>query len=209
MSVRADRAGRGNQKLRTRKDLLDAAARLIERGVKPSLEEVAEEAMVSRATAYRYFPSAEALMLEVAVHVGVPEPADLFRDFADKDPTARLLKVDQLLHDTVLANETPLRLMLAHSLEQGVRSGSDLPARQNRRTGLIDAALAPAEEQFDPKLRASLGHAVAMLVGTEGLIAAKDVLRIDEAEARRAKQWAIGVLVEAARRRSKPGSDQP
>ncbi|RYF89895.1 MAG: TetR/AcrR family transcriptional regulator, partial [Caulobacteraceae bacterium] len=47
--------GRSNQRRRTRKDLLEAAARLMKRGAKPSLEEIAEEAMVSRATAYRYF----------------------------------------------------------------------------------------------------------------------------------------------------------
>ena len=44
---------RGNQKQRTRKDLLQAASRLTKQGLRPSLEEVAAEAMVSRATAYR------------------------------------------------------------------------------------------------------------------------------------------------------------
>ena len=51
--------GRPNQRSRTRKDLLDAASRLLKQGRRPTLEEVAEEARVSRATAYRYFPSVE------------------------------------------------------------------------------------------------------------------------------------------------------
>jgi hypothetical protein len=42
-------AGRPNQKRRTRKDLLLAAARLMKQGRQPVLEEVAEEALVSRA----------------------------------------------------------------------------------------------------------------------------------------------------------------
>ena len=46
--------GRPNQKSRTRKDLLQAASRLMKEGRRPSLEEVAEAALVSRATAYRY-----------------------------------------------------------------------------------------------------------------------------------------------------------
>ncbi len=70
-----ERNGRPNQKTRTRKDLLQAAARLMKQGRTPTLEEVAEEALVSRATAYRYFPSVEALMVEAAVDVAVPEPA--------------------------------------------------------------------------------------------------------------------------------------
>ncbi|MFN3628321.1 MAG: TetR family transcriptional regulator, partial [Parvibaculum sp.] len=54
MSGRSE--ARANQKRRTRKDLLQAAARLLKEGRNPSLEEIAEEALVSRATAYRYFP---------------------------------------------------------------------------------------------------------------------------------------------------------
>lgn len=194
-------AGRPNQRLRTRKDLLDAAARLNQRGEKPTLEEVAAEALVSRATAYRYFPSTEALMLEAAVHIAVPQPGELFADFASRDPTARLLRVDDVLHETVLANEAPLRLMLAHILEQSVvRGGSELPERQNRRSDLIAAAVEPAAGEFTPEALELLSQAVALLVGTEGMLVAKDVLRLDAAAARRVKRWAIAALVEAARR---------
>ena len=51
-----------------------------------------------------------------------------------------LLRVDAALHAMISANETPLRLMLAHSLEQSVAPReADLPARQNRRSGLTEA----------------------------------------------------------------------
>lgn len=195
----AERAGRANQRLRTRKDLLDAAARLMQRGGRPTLEEVAQEAMVSRATAYRYFPSPEALMLEAAVHIAVPEPAALFADFANEDPAARLQRVDAALHDMVQANETAMRLMLASMLEQSAgRAPSDPPARQNRRAGLIAAALAPAEGRLGPEQRALLSQAAALLVGAEALFVAKDVLQLDDAETRKIKQWALAVLTRAA-----------
>ena len=42
--------GRSNQRRRTRKDLLAAAARLLKRGGTPAMDEIAEEAAVSRAT---------------------------------------------------------------------------------------------------------------------------------------------------------------
>ena len=86
-----ERAGRPNQRTRTRKDLLQAAARLLKQGRTPTLDEVAEEALVSRATVYRYFPSVEALLVETAVDVAVPEPGELFRDETSRDPVARLL----------------------------------------------------------------------------------------------------------------------
>ena len=59
-----------------------AAARLMKQGRKPSLEEVAEEALVSRATAYRYFPSVEALLVEAAWMSPCRKPEELFGDDA-------------------------------------------------------------------------------------------------------------------------------
>ena len=53
---------RANQLRRTRKDLLDAAARLTRQGRNPSLDEVAAEAMVSLATAYRHFPDVSTVL---------------------------------------------------------------------------------------------------------------------------------------------------
>jgi AcrR family transcriptional regulator len=91
--------GRPNQKTRTRKDLLQAASRLMKQGRTPTLEEVAEEALVSRATAYRYFPNVEALLVEASVDVAVPEPADVFRDDPSRDPVARLQRAETALHD--------------------------------------------------------------------------------------------------------------
>jgi len=157
-----EKTGRPNQRRRTRKDLLLAASRLLKQGRKPSLEEIAEEAIVSRATAYRYFPSVEALH-----------------------------------------REAPLRMMLAHSLERVVRGNEadgELPARQNRRTPLIEAALEPARHQFKPAALKNLSRALALIIGTEAMVVFKDVLQLDDAEARNVKRWAIRALVEAARK---------
>ncbi|SAL72565.1 TetR family transcriptional regulator [Caballeronia terrestris] len=198
----ADLTRRRNQKRRTRKDLLEAASRLMKAGQKPSLEEIAEEALVSRATAYRHFPSMDALLAEASIDVAVPDAAELFRARASNDPVARLERVDTALHDMILANEAPLRMMLAHSLERAARGGSadGIPPRQNRRTPLIEAALEPARDQFDPNALATLSQALALVIGTEAMVVFKDVLQLDDARARKVKRWAIRALVDAARR---------
>ena len=195
---------RPNQKARTRKDLLQAASRLMSQGRKPGLEEIAEEALVSRATAYRYFPDVEALLREAALDIAVPEPKDLFRDGSVGDPVSRLEHVDTVLHDMILANEAALRMMLAYSLQQGLNGEADngLPARQNRRTPMIEAALEPVRGQFKPALLKTLTRALALIIGTEGLVVFKDVLGLDDAEARKVKRWTIRALVEAAKKPS-------
>lgn len=193
--------GRPNQRRRTRKDLLQAAARLMKQGRKPSLDEVAEEALVSRATAYRYFPSVEAMLAEASLDVATPEPEALFGGDAPSDPVTRVQRVDRALDDVIQQNEAALRLMLAHSLQRGLGNGeSDVPPRQNRRTPLIEAALAPVRKEFKPASLDTLTKALALIVGTEAMVVFKDVLQLDDAEARKVKRWAIKALVDAARK---------
>lgn len=193
-------AGRPNQRKRTRKDLLEAASRLMKRGQKPSLEEIAEEALVSRATAYRYFPNLDALLLESSVDLAFPDPAQVFAPDLPDDVLSRLLRTDTAMHDLVLANAAPLRMFLANSLERSVRGDRDpdLPLRQNRRSPLIEAALAPARADLDPE--APLAEALALIIGTEAMVTLQDVLQLDDARARAVKAWAIAALLQAALR---------
>ncbi|WP_119273784.1 TetR/AcrR family transcriptional regulator [Taklimakanibacter deserti] len=195
-------AGRANQRRRTRKDLLQAAARLMKHGQNPSLEEIADEAMVSRATAYRYFPGVEALLVEASLDLAVPDADALFRNDSSSDPVERLNLVDTTLHDMILANEPSLRMMLVHSLQRVVKGGgdSDIPPRQNRRSPLIEAALKPERNEFDPAALKLLHKALALIIGTEGIVVFKDVLQTSDTEARKVKQWAIRALVDAARK---------
>ena len=197
----ADTAGRPNQRRRTRKDLLEAAARLMKQGRKPSLEEVAEAALVSRATAYRYFPSMEALILEASLDVAAPSTDEVFKGAPAADPVARVERVDAAFDEMMAANEASLRMMLVQSLQRGLsEEGGQLPKRQNRRTPMIEAALEPSRKQFKPADLQMLSRALALVIGTEGMVVFKDVLQVSDAEARKVRRWAIRALVEAARK---------
>lgn len=191
--------GRQQQRLRTRKDLLAAAARLMQQGRRPTLDEVAEAALVSRATAYRYFSDADALLREAALDVAAPQ-ADVVFDKAPADAAARVERVDEAFHEMVLANDSALRVMIAGSLQRAAGSGAQVPARQNRRTPLIEDALAPHRREFTPATLRNLVPSLAMLIGPEAMIVCRDVLGLDDSATRRAKKWAIRALVDAARR---------
>jgi AcrR family transcriptional regulator len=189
---------RANQRYRTRKDLLAAAGRLMKDGRKPTLEDVAEAALVSRATAYRYFPSIEALLAEAPVDISVPDGDTLFAGDPSSDPEERLDRAEAVLHRMVFENEAALRLMLAASLTRSVSAERGVPIRQNRRTPLIDAALAPARGRFRKGSYARLRAALAMIFGPESMVVFRDVLRADEKAAREVKSWALRALVRAA-----------
>ena len=194
--------GRENQKRRTRKDLLVAASRLLQQGRKPSLEEIAEEAFVSRATAYRYFPNVDQLLIEAALDVAAPDPEALFAEEESGDPARRLLMADDALQKMVRENEPQLRMMLAKSLEASLGGMQDVPPRQNRRVPLIEAALEPMRGEMKNATRRTLVHALALLFGTEANIVCKDVLQIGDKEADRIRRWAMQALLDAARKES-------
>lgn len=194
--------GRENQKRRTRKDLLVAASRLLQQGRKPSLEEIAEEAFVSRATAYRYFPNVDQLLIEAALDVAAPDPEALFAEEESGDPARRLLMADNALQKMVRENEPQLRMMLAKSLEASLGGMQDVPPRQNRRVPLIEAALEPMRGEMKNATRRTLVHALALLFGTEANIVCKDVLQIGDKEADRIRRWAMQALLDAARKES-------
>jgi hypothetical protein len=91
-----------------------------------------------------------------------------------------------------------MRAMLAQSLQPGRET--DAPRRQNRRSPLIAAALAPAQDQFRPADRARLEQALAVIISIEALVVFKDVLQLSDDEAAQVRRFAIRALVEAARR---------
>jgi AcrR family transcriptional regulator len=190
-----------NQNLRTRKDLLLAAGRLIKEGRKPTMDEVAEAALVSRATAYRYFPSLESLLVEAPLDGAVPGPEAVFESDTSSDPEERVDRAEAAMHQMTYQNEAQLRMMLASSLVHG--NAGDAPARQNRRTPLIEAALAPARKRFSREAYENLRSALALVFGTESMVVFRDVVPISERNARKVKSWAIRALVRAALKDSK------
>lgn len=197
---------RANQRYRARKDLIAAASRLMKDGHKPTLEDVAQAAFVSRATAYRYFPNIEALLSEALIDVTVPDGDTVFAGDPSVDPEERIDKAEAAMHRAVFDNEAGVRLMLSATLARTATGVADktVPLRQNRRTPLIEAALAPARDRFRKASYEQLRAALALIFGSESMVVFRDVLRLDEKSARAIKSWAVRALVRAALDETRP-----
>ena len=114
MSISYTTGGRTRQKSRTRDAILRATREHLARGENPTVEQAADEAQVSRATAYRYFPNQRELLVATYPEIEAdsllgPEP-----------PTAVTERLDRAVHEMtrlVVTNEPELRTMLRLSLE--------------------------------------------------------------------------------------------
>src|SRR5215831_12539868 len=99
--------GRESQKNRTRKALITAAGELMRAGWRPTVTDVAESAGISRATAYRYFPTQEMLLAEVALfEVGGPLSPAASESMSAPDAVAQLVRRIGLW---TYKNQQPLR----------------------------------------------------------------------------------------------------
>ena len=187
-----------NQKLRTRQALVKAAGQLVAEGASPTLADVAERAMVSTATAYRYyFASADALVAEVVFDRDFPD-ADEVLGAVGEEPTQRVLAVEHAVNDALLSQEGAMRMILRNAIERSIAEGAEKVHRVGRRQKLIAAALETLAGRFDPKVLARLRHALALVIGPEAILAARDVCGLSPEETRKVTRWAAEALVDRA-----------
>jgi AcrR family transcriptional regulator len=194
---------RANQKERTRAAIVEAAGRLVGEGKAPSVAEAAKAAKVSRATAYRYFPTPESLHIEVAGITPVFAPVEeLVQSLGGDDVEARLALFLDAFFGVSFAEEARMRIALKTYLEtwfasQG-KDGAVPPVREGRRMRMLDQVLAPARPGLSDAQWRRLKNALALTSGPDAMVVLKDVCRLGDDEALEVLQWAAGALLKAA-----------
>src|SRR5215212_1262233 len=197
--------GRINQKRRTRAAILTAAVELLEQGQSPTVAEVADAALVSRATAYRYFPTQEYLLFEAALE---STRSDIDRELDEntppEDPEARLEMLIHALQERIVDKEaafrTMLRLSLEHSPEEERHGGGSAPSRLRGggRVRWIEKALEPVRGRLEEADFRRLVAALSLCMGIEALVVLRDVCALESSEAEEVLCWAARTLLRSS-----------
>jgi AcrR family transcriptional regulator len=199
---------RANQKARTRAAIIAAAQELHRQGIAPTIEQAAERARVSRATAYRYFPTKEALLIELSAMTDSAPVEALLTNPTTDDVEERLHLLIDTFDGIVLAEEEHYRTLTRVALDtwlRGRRNGEDAPVvREGRRMRWLETVLAPLDE-LPPERKRRLQAALALTLGGEAIITMKDVCRLDDDETLAVLRWAATALLRAALQEA-PGS---
>ncbi len=202
---------RANQKARTRAAITDAAERLRREGATPTVAQAAERASVSRATAYRYFPTQEALLVELAeVSPSVAPVEGALRALDTDDVEARLMLLLDTFGPIVLAEEAHFRRALRVYLDTWLRSEragdvDGVVVREGRRMGWLGTVLEPLGDLPEDRRR-RLEAALALTLGMDAFVVMKDVCRLDDDEALATLRWAAAALLRAGLDED-PGTD--
>lgn len=192
---------RTNQRARTRTALVGAAIELLREGRPPSIPDAAERALVSVATAYRYFSSAEDLWREASQAASEIEPllddADAKMVAAGDDPMARLEITVREVGWRMLEDQLPFRQLAKSALEQwfsqvNVAPSERLPVREGRRNRQSRRVVEPLDGTLAPEDLRRLESALGIVIGTDSMLALIDGVGLDVDEAK-------GVMLDAAR----------
>jgi AcrR family transcriptional regulator len=166
-----ERQGRERQKERTRRAIVDAARELTRSGAEVTMPRVAERAMVSEATMYRYFPDLTSLIQETLAGLWPDPAAALAPVETSEDPAERVAFACEHLLRGVHAYEGSVRAAISHT----ITAPGTASARPGLRFGLIDHALAPFAASLAPAAMTRLKLDLAVVVSAEAFFTLTDL----------------------------------
>lgn len=195
----ADEAERG-PRARTRKLMLETAVALMQAGQTPSVSDIAEAAGVSRATAYRYFPS-QAALVHAVVDAGLGPILDWRSDSTDAE--ARMRELLALSMPRITEFQATFRAALKLALEQWARGragtlGEEPPFKRGHRVEVVQAAIAPLRQTLSDAQFERLAQALSLSYGLELLLVLQDIWGLDFDAAQGVAEWTVSALIRTA-----------
>ncbi len=190
--------------------LLDSAMQLIQDvGHFPSIAEVASHARVSRATAYRYFPSRSAL-----ITAAVDQSLGPVRSFRSEksDGRERVMELFNQTFPRFKEYEPQLRAAAQLSLEQWALERAGLLEEERYRRGyrvkILEHALEPLASQLPAKTYKNLHRALSIVYGIEPHIVLRDIWQASDQDIENTSRWMVEALLDHALR-GKASKSQP
>jgi AcrR family transcriptional regulator len=184
---------------RTYRLLMQEAMSLVRSGRVPSVAEVAVRTGVSRATAYRYFPSRSKLVSAI-IGEGLA-PVRSTRTTAVDGPTG-LAELFEKTFPLFKINERHMRaaLQLALEHESLERAGllEEEPFRRGHRRGILRRVAAPLEAHLGKAGFDRLLKALSVIYGIEIYVVLKDIWGASDREVESIARWMLEAIVTAA-----------
>ncbi len=197
-------------KARTRRLLLETASALLAEGAMPSVAEVASRAGVSRATAYRYFPTRGKLISAVVDFSLGP-----VRGVAQSFPDGRR-RIEELFKQTFprfKEYEPQLRAALQLSLADMAleRAGklTEEPYHRGHRIDILSHAAMPLKPQLGQRGFNRLVRALSILYGIEAYVVLRDIWGSGDKEIQSIVRWVADTIVESALRDAAAARGKP
>ncbi len=172
---------------------------IVNRGHVPSVSEVAEAAQVSRATAYRYFPTQSRLIATIIDYSLGPVRS---WSSTSTDGVERLHELFDKTYPRFKEFEPQMRAALQLALEHDAldRAGllKEAPYRRGFRREILVNAARPLEKVLGSRRFKRLVVALSMVYGIEPYVVLKDIWGLQSREVEVISRWMADALIAAA-----------
>jgi AcrR family transcriptional regulator len=189
---------------RTWKLLMEAASSLIEEGHTPTVAEVAKRAQVSRATAYRYFPTRSRLITAM-----VDTALGPVRSWSSSQTDGRE-RITELFESTFIRFKefephmrAAAQLALEHQALERAGILEEEPYRRGHRIRILAHAVEPFAAQVPRKSIDRLQKALSIIYGIEPHIILKDIWGAKNKEVESIVFWMVEALIDATTKDSR------
>ncbi|SFE17601.1 DNA-binding transcriptional regulator, AcrR family [Phytobacter palmae] len=181
--------------------LMNKALVLFEQGEIPSISRLATEAGVSRATAYRYFPTQSDL---IAAAVGAS--LETIREWKPKSEDKvgeRIAELFDFAFPEMFRHEGALRAALLVSLQQWAleRHSPDKMEKKlvrGNRKATLARVMEPVKEKYSPEMYRKVIAAFSLLYGSEVFLVMKDIWGMDNQQVIDNVQWMAKAIINQA-----------
>lgn len=184
---------------RTFDHLFACAMRMTSRGQVPSVSELAAAAGVSRATAYRYFPSRSKLISAV-----IDDSLGPVRSW-ESHSTDGVVRVRELFSKTFprfreyeAQMRAGLQLALQHWSEERADTLDEEPFRRGFRKRILERTAAPLKVKLGPHRFERLIKALSVIYGIEPYVVMKDIWGASDNETESLVRWMADAVLAAA-----------
>ena len=181
--------------------LVNTALELFEKGGMPSVSELAIEAGVSRATAYRYFPT-QSDLIAATVNASLG-PILTWRPQSEKTEE-RIKELLSFALPRMFEHEGALRAALQVSLQQWAQGRSlNLDPKEKRlergnRKDILAMVTAPMKGEFPAELIDKVIKAFSVIYGSEIFLVLKDIWKQNDSEVIELTQWMAKAIINQA-----------
>lgn len=186
---------------KTRRLLIGTAMKMFDSGAFPSITEVATEAKLSRATAYRYFPTQSALVSAIVTET--LSPIKSWRPTC-KEASERIDELLSFAFPRMLEHEGTLRAALHLSLTQWAQSRSSGHNEKERlvrgnRKALLQHVVEPLKSELPPEMMERVIKSLSLVYGSEIFLVMKDIWGSDNEQLQDIGKWIAKAIVRQAR----------
>ncbi len=194
--------------------LINTALTLFEQGAIPSVSELAADAGVSRATAYRYFPT-QSDLISATVNASLG-PILTWRSDSPETHT----RMEQLLafaYPQMFKHEGALRAALYVSLQQWAQDRSASAKSQvndekklirGHRKAILANVVEPLKSHVDKDTLDKVIRAFSLVYGSEVFLVMKDIWKMDDSGVIGITQWMAKAIINQALSDSRADQDQ-